>query len=299
MNKVLTKVDGYFNRFLVDKIAKYAIYFFAGVSVLLSLSVVAFVIFNGIPIFVSSDVQEILFTTNWHPSQGAFGAFSIILGSILVTLLAMAFALFIAVGCAVLLAEVAPSSLRRIMRPLIELLAGIPSVVYGLLGVMLLVPFIGELTDRSGFSFLAAGLVLGIMVLPTIISISEDAIRAVPESYNQGALALGCSRWQSIRSVVFPAALVGVIAAITLGIGRAIGETMAVMMIIGNSVGSITSLFDPGRTIPSTIGGEMAYAEGEHLATLYGLALVLTVFVLLINSVATLFLKRKAKVNHE
>ena len=299
MIKIIKNINGFLDRFLVDKVAKYVVYVFAVISVLVPIIIIGFVVINGLSIFGELDIGEFLFGQEWRPHEDQYGAFRIILGSILVTLLSMAIAIVIAIGCAILLAEIAPTVMRSFMRPLVELLAGIPSVVYGLLGIILLVPLIGRLGDVSGFSILAAGLVLALMVLPTIISISEDAIRAVPSTYNQGALALGCSRWQSLWHVVIPAAKSGIIAAVTLGAGRAIGETMAVMMVIGNSIGAITSIFSPARTLPSSLALELQDATDLHRTALFGLAMVLMLLILIINSAGTVFFKRKARINHE
>ena len=293
----IRKIDVFFNKHLVDKIAKYIIYGFGAVSVLILIAIIVFIVISGLPVFKEIGVFDFIFGTEWSVRNNTFGIFYMILGSLVVTALALAFSVVISIGCAILLAEIAPTGVRNVLRPLIELLAGIPSVVYGLIGLVILVPIIGEMKNGSGFSILAGGIVLALMVLPTIVSISEDAIRAVPRSYNQGALALGASKWQSLWHVILPAAKSGIIVSIILGAGRAIGETMALVMVIGNSFEMFTSIFDPARTMTTNIAMDANYAEGLHRDALFATATVLLFTILLINSLATVILNRKAKVN--
>jgi len=214
-----------------------------------------------------------------------------IVGSLLVTLGSMVIAVPLGIACAILLAEVAPQRVRNLLRPAVELLVGIPSVVYGLVGIMVIVPAIRNL-GGTGYSVLAAVLVLSIMVLPTIISISEDSLRAVPRTYRDGSLALGASQWQTIWHVLLPAARSGVGASIVLGMGRAIGETMAMIMVIGNAVIIPTSPLDPARTLTGNIAVEINYAAGLHENALFATGLVLLILILILNSLATLALKR-------
>jgi phosphate transport system permease protein len=195
------------------------------------------------------------------------------------------------IACAILLAEIAPYKVRQILRPAVELLVGIPSVVYGLVGMVLLVPAIREI-GGTGFSILAASIVLMAMVLPTIISITEDSIRAVPHSYKQGALALGATHWQTISRVLIPAAKSGIGAGIVLGMGRAVGETMAMIMVIGNAIIFPTSPLDPGRTLTGNIAVEISYATGVHESALFATGVILLLFILLLNSIAIIALKR-------
>jgi phosphate ABC transporter permease protein PstC len=198
-----------------------------------------------------------------------------ILSSIYVTLGAMIFGVPLALACAIVLAEFAPAHLTRFLKPTIELLAGIPSVVYGFLGVVLLVPLIRDYLGGPGLSLLAAALILGIMILPTVISISIDAINAVPNIYREGSIALGATQWQTVRKLVLPAARSGIITAIILGMGRAIGETMAVIMVAGNALKIPTSILDPVRTLTANIALELGYASGAHREALFATGIVL------------------------
>jgi phosphate ABC transporter permease protein PstC len=175
---------------------------------------------------------------------------------------------------------------RQILKPVIELLAGIPSVVYGFMGVVILVPFIRDNFGGPGLSVLAASIILGIMILPTIISISIDSLLAVPRTYREGSIALGATQWQTTRMVMFPAARSGIIASIILGMGRAIGETMAVIMIAGNAINIPHSILDPVRTLTSNIALEIGYASGEHRQALFATGVVLFIIIMILNTVA-------------
>jgi phosphate transport system permease protein len=215
-----------------------------------------------------------------------------VLGSVLATLGALVIGVPIGVGCAVFLAEIAKPRIANIIRPGIELLAGIPSVVYGLYGLVVLVPFIRKTFNNQGFSILAGSLILAVMILPTIINISESAIRSVPKEYKEGSLALGGSHWQAIYKVIVPAARSGIIAGIILGMGRAIGETMAVIMITGNSTLIPESILSPIRTLTGNIGIEMGYASGEHQQALFATGIVLFIFIMILNVAANLIPKK-------
>lgn len=184
-----------------------------------------------------------------------------------------------------------PAGLVRILKPLIELLAGIPSVVYGFMGVVVLVPLIRRLLGGPGFSVLAAGLILGVMVLPTIIAIALDALHAVPLSYKEGSLALGATRWQTMYRAILPAARSGIIAGMILGMGRAVGETMAVIMVAGNAIEVPGSLLAPVRTLTSNIALEMGYASGDHQAALFATGMVLFIITMILNGLALLTIR--------
>jgi phosphate ABC transporter permease protein PstC len=184
--------------------------------------------------------------------------------------------------------------MMRVAKPAIELLAGIPSVVFGFIGVMVLAPFIRKVAGGPGLSVLAAALVLGVMILPTIMSISIDALAAVPKTYREGALALGATRWQAVRMVVLKAASSGLLAAAILGMGRAIGETMAVIMVAGNAVRMPGTVLDSARTLTANIALEMGYATGMHRQALFATGIVLFVVIMILNGMATSALKRKA-----
>lgn len=251
-----------------------------------------FIVLAGLPVMAKHGVGEFLFGMKWAPTKGGFGLLPMIAASAAVTAGAMVIALPMGLACAVFLAEIAPRKVADIVRPGVQLLAGIPSVVYGFVGVVFLVPLIREHLGGPGLSVLAASVILGIMVLPTLIGIAEDAIEAVPLAYKQGALALGCTHSQAIRRVILPAARGGILAAAILAMGRAVGETMAVIMVIGNATIVPRSLLDPARTLTSNIALEMGYASGEHQSALFATGVVLLVFIMGLNSIATLHAMR-------
>lgn len=247
-----------------------------------------FVFIEGTPIIAREGPISFLFGNTWAPTKGSFGIFPMVLGSIWVTIGSLIIAGPLGVACSVFLVEIAPRRVADLMRPAIQLLAGIPSVVYGFVGIIVLVPLIRETLGGPGLSVLAATVILGVMVLPTVISISQDALEAVPNSYREGALALGLTQWQAISRVVLPAARGGITAALVLGMGRAIGETMAVIMVVGNAAQLPVSPLDPARTLTSNIALEMAYAAGEHREALFATGVVLFVFIMVLNSLASL-----------
>jgi phosphate transport system permease protein len=278
-------------RYFSDRLAKYIVFISAVSSFIILLLIALFIFREGLPAFTEIGFFDFIFGTVWRPSIGEYGILAMIFGSIVVTVLAMLMAVPLGIACAILLAEVAPDKVRRILRPAVELLVGIPSVVYGLVGLVLLVPIISEF-GGSGFSILAASIVLMVMVLPTVISISEDSIRAVPTSYKEGALALGATKWQTIKGVILPAAKSGIGASIVMGMGRAIGETMAMIMVIGNSIAFPHSILDAARTLTGNIALEINYAAGTHQSALFATGIVLFVFILILNSIATIYFKR-------
>ncbi len=271
------------SRYSADRVARRLVFALGISSFLVLVLIVVFIVKGGLPAFEELGLS--LFGTKWYPSNNAFGILTMLVGSVAVTLLALAIAVPLSLGCAVFLAEVAPLRIRGIIRPAVELLIGIPSVVYGLVGMIILCPVIARISGTgSGSSVLAAGIVLAVMVLPTVTSISEDSIRAVPVHYKEGALALGASRWQTMWHVLLPAARPRIIAAIILGTGRAIGETMAMVMVIGNSPVFPDSIFSPARTLTGNIAVEIASATGIHASALFATGVVLFVVVMLINS---------------
>ncbi len=252
-----------------------------------------FIFLEGLPIILKTGVRHFIFGAHWAPTKGHFGILAMILSSIYVTLGALIFGVPLALACAIVLAEFAPPSLTRILKPTIELLAGIPSVVYGFLGVVLLVPIIRGYLGGPGLSLLAAALILGIMILPTVISISIDAMNAVPTLYREGSIALGATQWQTVRKLVLPAARSGIITAIILGMGRAIGETMAVIMVAGNALSIPTSILDSVRTLTANIALELGYASGAHREALFATGIVLFIIIMILNTAATLIAGRK------
>lgn len=245
------------------------------------------------------DYGIITFVTGklWYPTSSPpqFGILSLIVGSLFVTLGAAAVAIPLGVMAALYIAEVAPVSIRDFLKSGVELLAAIPSVVIGFIGMVTLVPLVRTLLDLpTGLTAFAGSIMLGFMALPTIVSISEDAIRAVPWNYKEGALALGATRWQTMYRIVLPAALPGIIAAVMLGLGRVIGETMAVMMITGNAAQIPASIFEPVRTMTATIAAEMGETvKGSmHYRSLFSIGVILFMITFCINFIADIFLHR-------
>jgi phosphate transport system permease protein len=255
--------------------------------------ITVFIFIKGLPIIAKVGILNFVFGMKWAPGQGAYGIFPMIVGSVSVTLGAAILGVPIAICCSIFLAEFAPATLRNIFRPAIQLLAGIPSVVYGFWGVLFIVPMIRNYLGGPGLSILAGSIILAIMILPTIISISEVSLLALPRHYKDGALALGLTHWQTICSLLLPAAKSGIVAAIILGIGRAIGETMAVIMVLGNAVALPESVLDPVRTLTTNIGIEMGYASGEHQQALFATGIVLFIIIMILNATAQYITRKK------
>jgi phosphate transport system permease protein len=259
------------------------------------LGLIAFFIFEqGIPLIWKIGLNSFLLGDRWFPSKESFGIFPMIVGSFWVTLGSLVVGVPLGLACAVFLCELTPPTFAMILRPMIQLLAAIPSVIYGFWGLIVLVPLIRESFGGPGLSILAGSLVLGIMILPTIISISEDSLRALPRTYKEGALSLGATHWQTIWRVLLPAARSGIVASVILGMGRAIGETMAMIMILGNAAQLPRSILDSARTLTTNIGIEMGYASGDHRQALFATGVVLFFIVMILNSVA-LLVSRKGK----
>jgi phosphate transport system permease protein len=255
--------------------------------------ITVFIFIKGIPIIAKVGIINFVFGMKWAPSQGYYGIFPMIVGSVSVTLGAAILGVPIAICCSIFLAEFAPAKLRNIFRPAIQLLAAIPSVVYGFWGVLFVVPMIRNYLGGPGLSILAGSIILGIMILPTIISITEVSLLALPRHYKDGALALGLTQWQTIRSLLLPAAKSGIVAAVILGLGRAIGETMAVIMVLGNAVALPESVLDPVRTLTTNIGIEMGYASGEHQQALFATGIVLFVIIMILNASAQYITRKR------
>ena len=263
-------------------------------STFLALALItAFIFIEGIPIIAKVGVFNFIFGMKWAPSQGAYGIFPMIVGSVSVTLGAALLGVPTAICCSVFLTEFAPPIVSKVVRPAIQLLAGIPSVVYGFWGLTFIVPAIRKYLGGPGLSILAGSIILAIMILPTVISISEVSLLALPRLYKEGSLALGATHWQTIHSVLLPAAKSGIMTAVILGIGRAIGETMAVIMVLGNAVALPHSILDPARTLTTNIGIEMGYASGEHQQALFATGIVLFVIIMILNAVAQFAVQRR------
>ncbi len=271
------------------------IFFVAACTSILAVALICLFLFiNGIPAMTKIGIFDFLMGTTWKPNNTppSFGILPMILGSIYVTAGAAVIGVPIGILTAVFMAHYCPPKLYRILKPAINLLAGIPSIVYGFFGLVVIVPFIRDTFGGDGNSMLAASILLGIMILPTIVGISESAIRAIPQSYYEGALALGASHERSIFFVILPAAKSGIMAAIVLGIGRAIGETMAVIMVAGNQARMPAGLLKGVRTLTANIINEMGYAAELHREALIATSVVLFVFILIINLLLSLLKRR-------
>lgn len=270
------------------------IFFALALSSISALALITvFIIIKGAPIISEVGVINFVFGMEWAPSRGEFGIFPMIIGSVTVTLGAVILGVPIGICCSVFLAEFAPKAMSNVFRPAIQLLAGIPSVVYGFWGLLFVVPAVRNYLGGPGLSILTGSIILGIMILPTVISISEVSILALPRQYKEGSLALGLTHWQTIYAVMLPAAKSGIVAAVILGIGRAIGETMAVIMVLGNAVAVPQSILDPVRTLTTNIGIEMGYASGEHQQALFATGIVLFIAIMILNSLAQYVTRRK------
>jgi phosphate transport system permease protein len=282
-----------------EKSIKTVLFFTAFFAVIVVTFILLFLLRDGLPIFVQAGPISFIFGPDWAPTsvEPLYGIFPLIAGTLLVTFGAMVFAVPLSICCAIYIAELASPRMKNILKPAIELLAGIPSVVYGFFGLIVLTGFIRVTFDLpTGETWLAASVLLGIMALPTIVSVSEDAISAVPREYKEGSLAIGATRWQTISRVLVPAALSGIAAAIILGIGRAVGETMAVMMVAGNAAiipDPVWNILSPLRTLTGTLGIEMGEVPigSEHYNALFGVAVVLLVITLVINLSAVAILR--------
>jgi phosphate ABC transporter permease protein PstC len=257
------------------------------------LLITVFIFLEGVPLIAYTGLKNFLLSSHWAPTRGHFGILAMIISSIFVTLGAMVLGVPLGLACAIVLAEFSPERVKTLLKPTLELLAGIPSVVYGFLGVVWLVPLIRDHLGGPGLSLLAGSVILGIMILPTVISISIDALSAVPDTYRDGSIALGATNWQTVYRVVLPAAASGIITAIILGMGRAVGETMAVIMVAGNALKIPTSILDPVRTLTSNIALELGYATGRHREALFATGIVLFIIIMILNLTATALTRRR------
>ncbi len=257
--------------------------FTACISVVAVVLICLFLFGNGFPTIGKIGVGKFLFGTTWSPMQDQYGIFPMIVASIFVTAGAILIGVPIGVLCALFMAHYCPKRFYRPLKSAVELLAGIPSIVYGFFGLVVLVPLMQRLMGGSGKGMLTASIMLGIMILPTVINISESALRAVPQSYYEGSVALGADHERSVFSAVLPAARSGILAAVILGIGRAVGETMAVVMVAGNQALLPGKITDGIRTLTANIVLEMGYAADLHREALIACGVVLFVFILLIN----------------
>ncbi|WP_234497243.1 phosphate ABC transporter permease subunit PstC [Vibrio maritimus] len=263
---------------------------------IVSLAVIAyFIVKESIPAFQEVGVSGIVLGQHWLP-PALYGVATMIVASIVSTLGAVVVGVPIGVLTAIFIAEIAPKRLADIIRPAVELLAGIPSVVYGFFGLIIIVPLIQQVFNvPAGNTILAGIIVLGIMILPTVITVSETSIRAVPRTYKEGSLALGASKIYTIFKLLVPAARSGIMTGVILGIGRALGETMAIIMVMGNAPAMPGSILDSARTLTANIAIEMSYASGVHANALYATGVVLLVFIMMLNSILLYLNREKAK----
>jgi phosphate transport system permease protein len=291
-------------RYIVDRGVKYLLFVSALVSLFVVFLIGLFTLREAWPAFREIGLGHMLGTRVWRPGRGEFGLQAMIAGSIWATIGSMILGVPLALSAAIFLAEIAPLRMRDVVRSAVELLAGIPSVVYGLFGMVVLLPLVRKvlpIPGNTGFGLLSASIVLAVMILPTVTNIAEDAIRAVPKEYKEGSLALGATHWQTIVSVTLPSARSGIVAAIILGVGRAIGETMAMIMVIGNSIimpkplnsNPLTLFLSQARTLTGNIAVEISYATGLHESALFATGVVLFVLIMIVNSAATLLLRRR------
>ena len=283
-----------FHLHIKEGIAKALFVAAAGISVLAVALICVFLFANGVPAIAQIGLPEFLFGTTWRPANDIYGIFPMIVGSIYVTAGAILVGVPTGLLCAIFLSRFASGKIAAVLKPGVELLAGIPSVVYGFFGLMVVVPLVRSIGPGNGLSLLAASFLLGIMILPTIITVSKNALDAVPRSYYEGALALGATHERSVFRIVVPAAFSGIMASVVLGVGRAIGETMAVVMVAGNQAVIPSSIFDGVRTMTANIVLEMGYAADLHRGALIATGVVLFVFVMLISLLFGAIKKRGA-----
>ncbi|UPA31047.1 phosphate ABC transporter permease subunit PstC [Terrisporobacter glycolicus] len=279
------------NKYLIESLTSKIFLLSAFISVISLLLIIGFVFYKGSIPFISKGYSfiDFLFGTEWVPSADKFGILPMILASVYATLGSLIIGVPVGILTATFIVEVSPKSLSKIISPAVELLAGIPSVLYGIFGLAFLVPNIQKVFNLpKGQSLLAVIIVLAVMMLPTIITVSETAIRAVPKSYKEASLALGASKTQTTFNIVLPAAKSGILAAVVLGVGRAIGETMAVILVAGNSPAIPSSLMDSVRPLTTNIVLEMGYAFGTHQEMLFATGIVLFIFIIILNLILSM-----------
>ena len=269
------------------------VFFLAALTSVLAVALICIFLFaGGLPAMAKIGFGEFIFGRKWKPGNNIFGIFPMIMGSVCVTGVSLAIGVPVGLFTSVFMAAYCPKKIYRVCQAAINLMAGIPSIVYGFFGLVLLVPLMNRLTGKDGSTMLTASIVLAIMILPTIIAQAETSLRSVPDSYYEGSLALGATKERSLFFLVLPAAKSGVIAGIVLGIGRAIGETMAVVMVAGNQPRMPAGLFKGLRTMTANIVLEMGYAADLHREALIATGVVLFVFILIINLAVSMLNRR-------
>lgn len=286
------------NKYLIEKISKIVFSFSAFIAVISLLLIIGFVFFKGLTPFVSKgySISEFILGKRWVPSADMYGILPMILASLYGTFGALILGVPIGILTAVFIAEIAPKKVGKVISTVIELLAGIPSVLFGIFGLVVIVPWImNTFNIAKGQSLLAVIIVLSIMMLPTIVTVSETAIRTVPKSYKEASLGLGASEIETTFKVVLPAAKSGILAAVVLGVGRAIGETMAIILVAGNSAMIPTSLGDAVRPLTTNIALEMGYSHGTHQEMLFATGVVLFIFILVLNLILSKLSNKEGK----
>ena len=276
------------SKYIIENVSKGVFLASALIAVIILLIIIGFVFYKGLTPFIVKgySFKDFFFGTKWMPSSDVYGAMPMLIASIAGTFGSLLVGVPIGILTAIFIAEVAPKRIGKFISTSVELLAGIPSVLYGIFGLTIIVPWVmNTFNVAKGQSLLAIIIVLSIMMLPTIVTVSETAIRAVPKSYKEGSLALGASHIETIFKVVVPAAKSGILSAVVLGIGRAIGETMAIMLVAGNSAIMPTSIMDSVRPLTTNIALEMGYAFGTHQEMLFATGVILFLFILLLNLV--------------
>ncbi len=282
-----------------EKLMQAVFFMSASVSVIAVIAICLFLFLRGIQAVAEIGLADFIFNEKWAPTNipASYGILSMIVGSVYVTGGAIVLGVPIGLMCAVFLAEFCPPGVYKIVKPAVNLLAGIPSIIYGFFGMQVVVPFVREHLGGNGFSIMSASIILGIMILPTIISISESSIRAVPYSYKEASFGLGATKEETVFRVVVRAAKSGVLTSVILGIGRAVGETMAVVMVAGNAVMPLDKikLLKPIRTLTTNIVTEMSYASGIHELSLIATGAVLFVFIIMLNTALSLIKSNSAR----
>ena len=268
----------------------------ASVAAISVVFIIIFIFMEGLPLFNVVSIREFFFSIDWFPTAEvpSFGIGAFILGSVIVTVLALLFSVPIGVLVGVFLSEMAKGRVASVLKSVVQLLASIPSVIYGIFGVVILAPIVRTFFGGSGYSLLSAAIILGIMTLPTIVSITHVSIKAVPREFREGSLALGATNSHTIIRVLIPAARSGILAGVVLGMGRAIGETMAVLMVGGNAPNLSKGLTDSVRTLTMNIVTDMSYADGYHLTALFTTAIALFIFILANNMTVHLILRKSS-----
>ncbi|RAP44592.1 phosphate ABC transporter permease subunit PstC [uncultured Methanosphaera sp.] len=274
------------NNKLTELIIEKGLMIIAILSIIIILLIIGFIVVEGMPAIEQIGFFNFIFGMKWAPKDEVYGVFPMIIGTLEMMAISLVIAVPLSIGCSVFMTEYANNTMNRILKPTIQSLAGIPSVIYGFFGLVVLVPFIRDHFGGTGFSLIAASIILSIMILPTIISVSEDAIYAVPSAMKEASYGLGATKWQTIYKVILPTAAPGIVTAIILGMGRAIGETMAVIMVAGNVAQIPGSIFEPVRVLTSNIALEMGYAIDLHYNALFATGIILLIVIMILIAIA-------------